>query len=60
MRLFSGSDGIRDTWSPLNNGDMLARAFLLAYRSGFRDDADIELALRMATLNGLRRRVVWH
>lgn len=52
VRLFSGSDGIRDTWSPLNNGDMLARAFLLAYRSGFRDDADIELALRMATYGG--------
>ncbi|MGH8805512.1 MAG: amidohydrolase, partial [Polaromonas sp.] len=44
VRLFSGSDGVRDTWSPLNNGDMLERAFLLAYRSGFRDDPGIELA----------------
>ena len=52
VRLFSGSDGIRDTWSPLNNGDMLERAFLLAYRSGFRDDAGIEIALRMATYGG--------
>ncbi|WP_332777167.1 amidohydrolase family protein [Polaromonas sp.] len=52
VRLFSGSDGVRDTWSPLNNGDMLERAFLLAYRSGFRDDPGIEIALRMATYGG--------
>ena len=52
VRLFSGSDGIRDTWSPLNNGDMLERAFLLAYRSGFRDDPGIEIALHMATYGG--------
>ena len=52
VRLFTGSDGVRDTWSPLNTGDMLERAFLLAYCSGFRKDADIELALRMATHGG--------
>ncbi|MEO7954617.1 MAG: amidohydrolase family protein [Polaromonas sp.] len=52
VRLFSGSDGVRDTWGPLNNGDMLERAFLVAYLNGFRDDAGIELALRMATYGG--------
>jgi cytosine/adenosine deaminase-related metal-dependent hydrolase len=52
VRLFTGSDGVRDTWSPLNNGDMLERAYLIAYRCGFRDDAGIELALRMATYGG--------
>lgn len=52
VRLFSGSDGVRDTWGPLNTGDMLERAFLLAYRSGFRDDPSIEVALRMATHGG--------
>ena len=52
VRLFTGSDGVRDTWSPLNNGDMLERAYLIAYRSGFRDDAGIELALQMATAGG--------
>ena len=52
VRLFTGSDGVRDTWSPLNNGDLLERAYLIAYRSGFRHDADIELALRMATYGG--------
>lgn len=52
VRLFSGNDGVRDTWSPLNNGDMLERAYLLAYRSGFRDDPGIALALHMATQGG--------
>ncbi|MGH6640411.1 MAG: amidohydrolase family protein, partial [Polaromonas sp.] len=60
VRLFSGSDGVRDTWSPLNNGDMLERAFLLAYRSGFRDDPGIELALRMATYGGAQVMGVAH
>ena len=54
VRLFSGSDGVRDTWGPLNTGDMLERAFLIAYRSGFRDDPSIELALAMATHGGAR------
>jgi cytosine/adenosine deaminase-related metal-dependent hydrolase len=52
VRLFTGSDGVRDTWSPLNSGDMLERAYLLAYLSGFRDDAGLELALHMATQGG--------
>lgn len=52
VRLFSGSDGVRDTWGPLNTGDMLERAYLVAYVNGFRDDPGIELALRMATYSG--------
>lgn len=52
VRLFTGSDGVRDTWSPLNNGDMLERAYLVAYRNGFRHDDDIALALHMATFGG--------
>lgn len=60
VRLFTGSDGIRDTWSPLNNGDMLERAFMLAYRSGFRDDPGIALALRMATYGGAQVMGVAH
>ncbi len=52
VRLFTGSDGVRDTWSPLNNGDMLERAYLIAYRSGFREDPGLELALHMATTGG--------
>ena len=40
-----GTDGIRDAWTPYGNGDMLERAMMLAYRSDFRRDEDIELAL---------------
>jgi cytosine/adenosine deaminase-related metal-dependent hydrolase len=54
VRLFTGSDGVRDAWGPLNNGDLLERAYLIAYRSGFRDDPGIELALTMATFGGAR------
>lgn len=52
VRLFTGSDGVRDCWTPLNTGDMLERAYLLAYLNGFRDDAGLELALRLATHGG--------
>lgn len=52
IRLYTGSDGVRDTWSPMNTGDMLERAYLIAYNSGFRDDAGLELALAMASQRG--------
>jgi cytosine deaminase len=47
-----GHDGIRDLWGPYGTGDMLDRAMHLAYRSTFRRDADIELALAAATYGG--------
>lgn len=49
-----GHDGIRDLWGPYGSGDMLERAMHLAYRSTFRRDPDIELALEAATLGGRR------
>ena len=49
-----GQDGIRDLWSPYGDADMLSRAHLLAWRSGFRRDEDIELALEAATYGGAR------
>ncbi|MBB3725962.1 amidohydrolase [Nonomuraea dietziae] len=49
-----GHDGIRDLWGPYGSGDMLERAMHLAYRSTFRADADIELALEAATYGGAR------
>jgi cytosine/creatinine deaminase len=52
IRLFSGSDGIRDTWSPYGNADMLERAWILSYRSGFRYDHEIEVTLDMVTQGG--------
>ena len=50
--LCSGSDGIRDTWGPYGNADMLERAMLLGYRSNFRRDADVEAALEIVTHGG--------
>lgn len=47
-----GHDGIRDLWGPYGTGDMLERAMHLAYRSTFRRDEDIELALEAATYGG--------
>jgi cytosine/creatinine deaminase len=49
-----GHDGIRDLWGPYGTGDMLERAMHVAYRSGFRRDEDIELALEAATEGGAR------
>lgn len=44
-----GSDGIRDAWSPLGNGDMLERAFLTAFRFDWSRDSEFALALECAT-----------
>ena len=49
-----GHDGICDLWGPYGSGDMLERAMHLAYRSTFRRDEDIELALDAATHGGAR------
>ena len=49
-----GHDGIRDLWSPFGSGDMLERAMHLAYRSTFRRDEEIEMALEAATYGGAR------
>jgi cytosine/creatinine deaminase len=47
VRLFAGSDNIRDAWSPYGNGDMLERAMLIGYRQGLLADADLEFAFRL-------------
>lgn len=48
----SGNDGIRDTWSPYGNGDMLERAMILGLRNNLRKDEEIELALRACSYEG--------
>ncbi|MDJ0389588.1 amidohydrolase family protein [Roseomonas sp. E05] len=52
IRLCAGSDGIRDTWGPYGNGDMLERAMLLGLRNNFRRDEEVELALDICTAGG--------
>jgi cytosine deaminase len=44
-----GSDGIRDAWSPLGNGDMLERAWLTAFRFDWSGDEEFGLAFSCAT-----------
>ena len=44
VRIFGGSDNIRDLWSPFGNGDMIERAMLICLRQGFRGDEDLALA----------------
>ncbi|MCD0505856.1 metal-dependent hydrolase, partial [Bordetella petrii] len=52
VAMFTGNDNIQDAWWPYGNGDMLQRAMLVGYRSGFYTDDALELALRMATHAG--------
>ena len=47
-----GQDGIRDYWSPYGNGDVLARTWQLAFRSGFRRDELVELCVDAASRGG--------
>jgi cytosine deaminase len=49
-----GHDGTRDLWWPYGNGDLLERAMIMAYRSGFRTDEDLALAFNIATYGGAR------
>jgi cytosine deaminase len=49
VRVFGGSDNIRDAWSPFGNGDMLDRAMMIGYRANFRHDEELALAFDMVT-----------
>ncbi len=52
VRVFAGSDNIRDAWSPFGNADMLERAMLIAYRLGWRRDEEIAIAFEMVSAAG--------
>jgi cytosine/adenosine deaminase-related metal-dependent hydrolase len=49
VRVFCGSDNIRDAWSPFGNGDMLERAGIVCDRQDFRSDEDLLEAFRLVT-----------
>lgn len=49
-----GSDGVRDTWGPYGNGDMLERAAIIGLRNNLRRDDELELALDAVTAGGAR------
>lgn len=54
VRVCAGSDGIRDTWSPYGNADMLERAMLVGLRNNLRRDDEVRLALDICTVQGAR------
>jgi cytosine/creatinine deaminase len=47
--VFSGNDNVRDAWWPYGDADMLARAMMVGYRSGFHTDDELEIAFELAT-----------
>lgn len=54
VNVCSGSDGIRDAWSPMGNGDMLERAWLIALRFGWSKDLDLAAAFDVVSAGGAR------
>jgi len=52
VTVFACSDSLRDTWNPYGNGDMLERTMLVGWRSNFRRDEDIMIALETTTAAG--------
>ena len=49
VTVFAGNDDIRDSWWPYGDADMLERAMLIGYRSGFYTDDELNVALDLAT-----------
>jgi cytosine deaminase len=54
VNVCSGSDGIRDAWSPMGNGDMLERAMLIALRFGWSKDEELAMAFDIVSAGGAR------
>jgi len=52
VSLCTGTDGVRDTWSPYNSVDLLERVKLLGYRSALWKDEELEMLLEVATCGG--------
>ena len=54
VTVFTGNDNIRDSWWPYGDADMLERAMLIGYRSGFYTDDELSVAFDLATHAGAR------
>jgi cytosine deaminase len=50
----AGSDGIRDTWGPYGNADMLERAMFVGLRNNLRRDDELAMALDVVTVGGAK------
>ena len=49
VNVFAGNDNIRDSWWPYGDGDMLERAMMIGYRSGFNTDEELQVAFDLIT-----------
>lgn len=49
VRVFAGTDNIRDAWWPYGDGDMLGRASMIGYRQGLYGDEQLRDAFALAT-----------
>ncbi|RWB13773.1 MAG: metal-dependent hydrolase [Mesorhizobium sp.] len=54
VTVFAGSDNIRDSWWPYGDGDMLNRANMIGYRSGFYEDRELEAACDLVSHAGAK------
>jgi len=54
VNVFSGNDNIRDSWWPYGDGDMLGRAMMIGYRSGFYTDEELSAAFDVVTAAGAK------
>ncbi|MBZ9854158.1 amidohydrolase family protein [Mesorhizobium sp. CA13] len=54
VTVFGGSDNIRDSWWPYGDGDMLNRANMIGYRSGFYQDGELEAAFDVVSYAGAK------
>lgn len=54
VTVVAGNDNIRDAWWPYGDADMLERAMLIGYGSGFLTDDMLEVALDLATHSAAR------
>ncbi|MCC8966767.1 amidohydrolase family protein [Bradyrhizobium sp. Pear76] len=54
VTVFSGNDNIRDSWWPYGDGDMLGRAMMIGYRSGFYTDEELAITFDMVTAAGAK------
>ncbi|MGW2547402.1 amidohydrolase family protein, partial [Kitasatospora sp. NPDC001574] len=52
VRVGLGSDGVRDSWSPYGNADMLHRAHLLGWTTGARTDEELSDCFALAADGG--------
>lgn len=54
VTVIAGNDNIRDAWWPYGDADMLERAMLIGYGSGFLTDEELGVALDLATESAAR------